>query len=71
MHSDSNSEPREKITDSASLPAQYAKTKERYLNGLLKGPALSRRHVDIGYVRGRQRTAYAVKHFNTGDFVCE
>ena len=41
------------------------------MNGLLKGPALSRRNVDVGYVHGRGRTAYAAKHFHAGDFVCE
>ena len=69
--SDSGSEPREEMTDSDSSPAPYATTKEKYLNGLLKGPALSRRHVDIGYVQGSQRTAYAAKDFYAGDFVCE
>ena len=69
--SDSDSEPREDMTDSDSSPAPYATTKEKYLNGLLKGPALSRRNVNIGYIRGRERTAYAAKHFNAGDFICE
>ena len=69
--SDSDSEPREEMTDSDSSAAPYATTKEKYLNGLLKGPALSRRHVDIGYVRGRQRTAYAAKDFYAGDFLCK
>jgi len=68
---DSDSQPREDMTDSDSSPAPYATTKEKYLNGLLKGPALSRRNVHIGYVVGRGRTAYAAKKFNAGDFVCE
>jgi len=69
--SDSDSGPREDMTDSDSSPAPYATTKEKYLNGLMKGPALSRRNVQIGYIRGRGRTAYAAKMFNPGDFVCE
>jgi len=34
---------------------------EKYLNGLLKGPALSRRNVFIGYVDGRGRSAFVAK----------
>jgi len=33
---DSDSQPREDMTDSDSSPAPYATTKEKYLNGLLK-----------------------------------
>jgi len=57
------------MTDSDSSPVPYATAKERYLNGLLKGPALSRRNVCIGYVDGRGRSAFAVKDFQPGDFV--
>ena len=57
--------------NSDSLPAPYATTKEKYLNGLMKGPALSRCNIQIGYIQGRGRTAYAAKSFNPGDFVCK
>ena len=42
LDGDSDSGPREDMTDSNSSPAPYATTKEKYLNGLLKGPALSK-----------------------------
>jgi len=59
------------MTDSDSSPAPFATPKEKYLNGLLKGPALSRRNVHIGYIDGRGRSAFAAKYFQPGDFVCE
>ena len=68
---DDNDGPREGMTDSDSPSAPYATSKEKYLNGLLKGPALSRRNVKIGYVKGRGRSAFAAKSFDPGDFVCE
>lgn len=58
-------------SDMDSSPVPYATTKEKYLNGMLKGHKLSRRNVQIGYVAARKRSAFAARDFGAGDFVCE
>jgi len=61
----------EGFKDDSDTPHSLANPKEKYMWGLLKGPHFSCRNVDIRSVGGRGRSAFAVKSFNVGGFVCE
>ena len=39
--------------------------------GLLKGKRYARANVTVQEVKGRGRSAFAAKHFNPGDFICD
>ena len=47
----------------------YSNTKEKYLNGLKHGVSRSRNNVAVGLAPDRDRTGFAKKNFQPGDFV--
>ena len=51
--------------------ADVATPAEKNKWGLTKGPALSRKNVEVRMSVSRGRSAYAARDFNPGDFVCE
>ena len=58
--------------ESASPQPDYNATcEEKYLHGLMCGSKKSRNNIEVAFIEGRGRSAFAKADFYPGDFVCE